>query len=56
MDAVGVAIGEKDMVLVSGDCVNGEVRVKECVRGSRSSKEPVLDCFELAKRTDCGKK
>ncbi len=56
MDAVGVAIGEKDMVLVSGDCVNGEVRVKECVRGNRSSKEPVLDCFELAKRTDCGRK
>ena len=28
MDAVGVAIGEKDMVLVSGDCVNGEVRVR----------------------------
>lgn len=56
MEAVGVAIGVEDMVLVSGEYIQGKIHVKECIREKRQSKEPVLDSFHLAKQTDCDRK
>lgn len=56
MEAVGVAIGVEDMVLVSGEYKNGKVVVNECIREKRQSEEAVLDCFHLAKMTDCDRK